>query len=105
MQEIHVILLDGSRITLEGQIGMNAMNLIRNVGVDDLAAICGGACSCGTCHVYVDAAYFDLLSPIGHDENELLAANDRRGETSRLACQIEYTRTLSGITVTLAPEG
>jgi 2Fe-2S ferredoxin len=32
------------------------MEVLRDHGFDDLLALCGGCCSCATCHVFVDPA-------------------------------------------------
>jgi 2Fe-2S ferredoxin len=67
-------------------------------------AICGGVCSCATCHVYVAPEWLGLLPGQQDDERELLAGLEGRQATSRLACQIRLVEALDGIRVTLAPE-
>jgi ferredoxin, 2Fe-2S len=69
-----------------------------------VAAICGGMCSCATCHVYVDERWSERLSPRHGDEVELLAQLEHRAEHSRLACQIRLSSQLDGLRVRLAPE-
>jgi 2Fe-2S ferredoxin len=80
------------------------MEVVRDAGIDELLAICGGSCSCSTCHIYVDAAALALLPPIGPDEDDLLDSSDHRTERSRLACQVPFTAAIEGISVTIAPE-
>jgi 2Fe-2S ferredoxin len=41
--------------------GRTVMEVIRDAGFDELLALCGGCCSCATCHVYVDPAFADKL--------------------------------------------
>jgi ferredoxin, 2Fe-2S len=84
--------------------GLSVMEVIRNEGIGELQAICGGCCSCATCHVYVSAAYLDTLTPIGEDESDLLDASRHRTAASRLACQIRCSPDLDGLTVTIAEE-
>jgi 2Fe-2S ferredoxin len=60
------------------------MEIIRDFGVDELLALCGGFCSCSTCHVHVDPAFADRLPPMNEDENNLLDSSDHRDEQSRL---------------------
>jgi 2Fe-2S ferredoxin len=67
-------------------------------------ALCGGCCSCATCHVHVDPDFAALLPPMSEDENDLLDSSDHRNETSRLSCQIHLTAALDGLRVTIAPE-
>ncbi|WP_232494523.1 2Fe-2S iron-sulfur cluster-binding protein [Novosphingobium kaempferiae] len=80
------------------------MEVIRDAGFDDMLALCGGCCSCATCHVFVDAAFSDLTSSMSPDEDDLLDTSSHRDERSRLSCQILLTESLSGLRVTLAPE-
>jgi 2Fe-2S ferredoxin len=84
--------------------GHSLMEIIRNSGFGDVAALCAGCCSCATCHVYVDRDFADRLPPLGGDEDEMLDISDARAESSRLACQIRFTADLDGMTVTVAPE-
>lgn len=95
---------DGGETTIEGQDGLSVMELIRDGGMDELLALCGGCCSCATCHVYVDPAFAAKLPAMSDDENDLLDSSDHRNGTSRLSCQIRLTPNLDGLTVTIAPE-
>ena len=95
---------DGEEKHLEGQEGLSVMEAIRRAGIDELQAICGGVCSCATCHVYVDEAYAETIPPIGDDENDLLDFSGHRQPTSRLSCQIPLTKALEGLRVTIAVE-
>jgi 2Fe-2S ferredoxin len=70
-----------------------------------VAAICGGLCSCATCHVYVDANWTAKLPKPQSDELELLKElPDYQEATSRLSCQVDFTESLSGIKVAIAPD-
>lgn len=80
------------------------MEAIRENGFDDLLALCGGCCSCATCHVIVDEQFADQLPTISDDESDLLDSSDHRCATSRLSCQIELAADLDGLKVTIAPE-
>ena len=80
------------------------MEAIRDAGVDELLALCGGCCSCATCHVHVDEAWVDKLPPMTADENDLLDSSDRRSATSRLSCQLPFSDALDGLRVTIAAE-
>lgn len=83
---------------------LSIMEIIRNAGFDELLALCGGCCSCATCHVYVDPAFVDRLLPMAEDENDLLDSSDYRTVHSRLSCQIPFSAALDGIAVRIAPE-
>ena len=80
------------------------MVVIRDSGLDELRALCGGNLSCATCHVYVAPECADLLPPIGEFENDLLDGSFHRTAASRLSCQIALTEALDGLTVQIAPE-
>jgi 2Fe-2S ferredoxin len=69
-----------------------------------VAAICGGMCSCATCHVYVAPEWAGQVAEQHSDERDLIAELQHRRETSRLSCQIRLDAGLDGLRVTLAPE-
>ncbi len=94
----------GNAREVEAESGMSLMEVIRDNGFDELLALCGGCCSCGTCHVHIDPAFLAALPPMSEIENDLLDSSDRRDERSRLACQIPITRVLDGLRVAIAPE-
>ena len=71
-------------------------------GIAGIDAICGGACSCATCHVYVDAPWFSLVGAAQGAERELLSCMDEMREESRLGCQITIGPHLDGLTVRVA---
>lgn len=94
----------GNESAVEAKPGMSLMEVIRDNGFDELMALCGGCCSCATCHVHIDPAFLDALPPMSELENDLLSGSDRRNERSRLACQIPITSALDGLRVQIAPE-
>lgn len=79
------------------------MQNIRNAGISELLAICGGSCSCATCHVYVDPAEADQLPPMGCVERRVLSTISSSKATSRLSCQLIFWDQLDGLSVTIAP--
>src|SRR5258708_36484978 len=104
MAAIRVMSRDGSEEEIEGQEGLSLMEVIRDNGFDELLALCGGCCSCATCHVYVDASFMDILPPMSDDENDLLDCSSHRQENSRLSCQLRCTSDLDGLRLHIAPE-
>jgi ferredoxin, 2Fe-2S len=104
MPQIIVTTREGDERRLDAALGLTAMQAIRDGGVNDLLALCGGACSCATCHVYVDSAFVSALPPMSEDENDILDGSSHRAATSRLSCQIPLTAELDGLRVTVAPE-
>jgi len=104
MPKLIVVTREGEEREIVGDAGLSVMEVIRDAGIDELLALCGGCCSCATCHVHVDPDYADRLPAMSDDENELLAISDDRDETSRLSCQIEFSAALDGMTVAIARE-
>jgi 2Fe-2S ferredoxin len=104
MAELIVMTREGTEHTLQAGDGTSIMEAIRDGGIDELLALCGGCLSCATCHVYVDPAFADLLPAVSADENDLLDGSTHRTERSRLSCQLQMTDALSGLRVVIAPE-
>lgn len=84
--------------------GLTVMEAIRDNGFDELLALCGGCCSCATCHVLVDPDFMDRLPAMSADEDDLLESSDHRAANSRLSCQLPFSGELDGLRVTIAPE-
>ncbi len=93
----------GNTQNVDGEEGLKLMEAIRDLD-DSVEAICGGLCSCATCHVYVNEAWLGKLPGIEDDEEELLDSLEHRQANSRLSCQIELVPDLDGIAVTVGPE-
>ena len=104
MPTLNVTNRSGDETTVEVGDGLTVMEAIRDNGFDELLALCGGCCSCATCHVHVDPAFKDKLPEMGEDEDDLLDSSDHRSENSRLSCQIPFTAELDGLKVTIAEE-
>jgi 2Fe-2S ferredoxin len=104
MPKLIVVTRDGTEKEIEGQSGLSVMEVIRDAGFDELLALCGGCCSCATCHVHVDEAFAEKAGAMGEDENDLLDSSSHRDARSRLSCQIPFTDALDGLRVTIAQE-
>lgn len=104
MPKLIVVTREGQESTVEGEAGLSVMEVIRDSGFDELLALCGGCCSCATCHIHVDPAFADKLPAMSEDENDLLDSSDHRDENSRLSCQIPFSDALDGLKVTIAAE-
>ncbi|KTT76153.1 2Fe-2S iron-sulfur cluster-binding protein [Sphingomonas endophytica] len=104
MPKLIVETRNGEERELEGQSGFSVMEVIRDAGIDEILALCGGCCSCATCHIHVDPAFADKLPPISEDENDLLDSASERDATSRLSCQLPFGPELDGMKVRIAAE-
>lgn len=96
--------IDRERVERDAEVDESGTLMEALRELDYVAAICGGMCSCATCHVYVDPACGETLSAPQSDETELLAQLQHQTAQSRLACQIPLNPALDGLRVTLAPE-
>ena len=72
MPDITYISPDGTSTTLEARLGDSVMEVAVKHGVEGIVAECGGACSCATCHVYVDEAFTDRVGGAGDLEDDML---------------------------------
>ncbi|WP_084399932.1 2Fe-2S iron-sulfur cluster-binding protein [Henriciella aquimarina] len=104
MVQITVTDRSGTTRSIEVEQGLSLMETLRENGFDEIQAICGGCCSCATCHVYVEEANADAIPPMDLDEEDLLDFAEHRTERSRLSCQIPVTDDLGQIRITIAPE-
>jgi 2Fe-2S ferredoxin len=103
MVQLTIVTRDGTEHALEGKPGYSVMESIRDAGIDELLALCGGVCSCATCHVYVDPAT-PGLPEMSQDEDDLLDSSDARNATSRLSCQLKVEAAMAGARFEIAPE-
>jgi 2Fe-2S ferredoxin len=103
MALMRVVDRDGQEHEIEARTGLKVMENLRELDYG-VAAICGGMCSCATCHVYVDPAWVDRVPAAMSDERELLSELANTEDNSRLSCQIEFTPALAGLRVTIAPD-
>jgi 2Fe-2S ferredoxin len=101
MPKLIVTNREGETSEIEVEDGLTVMEAIRDNGFDELLALCGGCCSCATCHCYIES---DELPEMSEDEDDLLESSDHRKDNSRLSCQIPFTAELDGLKVTIAPE-
>ena len=99
---IHVTDQAGETHQLEGLEGWRVMEVIRDWGLN-IKAECGGACSCATCHVYVEDGWFEKLPDPSDDEEDLIYSTLDQKPTSRLSCQILLSDELDGLQLTLTP--
>ncbi len=95
---------EGRVVEVDGQAGISVMENIRDLP-DSVDAICGGLCSCATCHVFIEPGWMQNLPPRADEEAMLVGDSANYDpERSRLSCQIRLTEALDGLTLTVAPE-
>jgi 2Fe-2S ferredoxin len=104
MPTIHVTDRSGTAHTVQVDNGLTLMEPLRELD-DGIEALCGGMCSCATCHVFITPEWFSKLTAVHSDEQELLESTENfRSGQSRLACQVKVTDAINGIRLTVAPE-
>jgi 2Fe-2S ferredoxin len=103
MPLLRVVDRDGVEHQVEGRAGVKVMETLRDLDYG-VAAICGGMCSCASCHVYVDPQWLAKLAAPMSDERELLAELGNRESNSRLSCRIDFSEALAGLRLTIAAD-
>lgn len=103
MPVLRVVNRDGVELEVNAPLSGVLMEPLRDMD-DGVTAICGGMCSCATCHVYVDAAWQARLPAPMSDETDMLKDLVSYRPNSRLSCQVQLGAALDGLRVTIAPE-
>ena len=103
MPLLKVVDRDGKEHEVKAPASGVLMEPLRDMD-DGVTAICGGMCSCATCHIYIDEAWESKLPPKQGDEVELLREMTHTNEHSRLSCQVQFTAALAGLKVAIAPD-
>lgn len=103
MINISVKDLDGQVHEIQAREGDSLMEALRQQewGVP---AICGGLCSCATCHVYIDSGWLEKLQLADSDEQDLLDELESAKDNSRLSCQLTLQAGHEGMKLTIAPD-
>jgi len=105
MPTIRVIDSQGDVKELPIEEGLSLMEHLVEAGYEEVQAICGGSCSCATCHVLITNLAEDN-SVIEDDELMLLEMADGYDKKqSRLSCQLELDRSHEGLEVVLVAGG
>jgi 2Fe-2S ferredoxin len=100
--KITVIAVDGQQQEVEFNQGDSLMEVLREAGYDEIMAMCGGCCSCATCHVKIADQAAHQFPPVEEDEEMLLSmADEYELDSSRLSCQVSMGEAQNGMTVTI----
>ena len=104
MPTIVFIERNGHRQPVEADAGITLMEAAVACDIDGVVGACGGHCSCGTCHVYIDEPWQARLPRRSSDEEDKLdevAAEVTK--SSRMACCVRLTLQLEGMVVRVPP--
>ena len=99
MARITFIQNDRTERVVEAEPGMTVMEAAVKNSIPGIAAECGGACACATCHVYVEEAWRDAVGPASPMEEDMLDFAFEVKDSSRLSCQIKVKPELDGLVV------
>ncbi len=99
MPVVNFILHDGSKLSVEGDVGTPIMILAKKQGIEGIFAECGGACCCATCHVHLDPEWTSQVPSMEDDERDMLEFADNVDDHSRLSCQLKLTDAIDSIVV------
>ncbi len=98
MPKVIFINADGERKEVEAPLGLSLLEVAHQNSVD-LEGACEGSLACSTCHVIVEASWYDVLPEASEDEQDMLDLAFGLTHTSRLGCQIIITEELDGLVV------
>lgn len=101
MPKILFIEHSGKQHLIDAEAGKSVMQNAVDRMVPGIIGDCGGACSCATCHGYVDPAWADKVEPKNDGEDAMLDGALHTQANSRLTCQITMTDALDGLVVRL----
>lgn len=105
MSEILVTDSNGDQTAIDIDPGLSLMEHLRDAGYEEIQAICGGSCSCATCHVHIEESVGTFYQ-MEEGEELLLELDDNfDAQKSRLSCQIELDESHNGLHVVLFKEG
>jgi 2Fe-2S ferredoxin len=100
MPKMTFIERDGTRREVDAPVGLSVLEIAHKHGID-IEGACEGSLACSTCHVIVDADWYELLKDASEDEEDMLDLAFGLTKTSRLGCQIIMTEEFDGLTVKL----
>ena len=92
---------DGNQYDAEADAGSTLMQAAVDNMIDGILAECGGACTCATCHCYIDERWIDAVGRAESDELEMLEIVRTPKDNSRLSCQVRVTDAMDGMVVHL----
>ncbi|MEQ5837288.1 2Fe-2S iron-sulfur cluster-binding protein [Marinobacter sp. NFXS9] len=99
MPQITFVAHDGSAFDVEAAVGSNLMQTALANGIDGILGECGGACSCATCHCYLDSNVYEKIPEPSSMERDMLDCVVDLEPTSRLGCQVVVTEDMDGMRV------
>jgi len=103
MSKMTFIDRDGNELTVEAPLGDTILDIAHANDID-IEGACEGCLACSTCHVVVEADWYEKLPAPTEDEEDMLDLAFGLTRRSRLGCQIEITKEMDGLRVQLPSE-
>ena len=103
MPKVTFVEPNGEQLVIDAQPGKSLLQVAHKHGID-IEGACEGVMACSTCHLVIDAAWYDKLKPASEEEYDMLDLAYGLTRTSRLGCQIILTKDLDGLVVKLPGE-
>ncbi len=101
MPKITYIAHDGTTTEVDAVVGSTVMQTAVDNAIEGIVAECGGACSCATCHCYIEGEMQEIVGGPNPIEQEVLQFAIDPQDNSRLGCQIDITEEMDGLIVRL----
>lgn len=101
MVTILYVQADGTQHVVEVEPGNSLMESAVRNGIPGILAECGGSCSCGTCRVFIDAAWQSRVGGPSALEEATLDLQESDPPGCRLSCQIRIQPEFDGLVVHL----
>lgn len=99
MVKVTFLSSDNEEYIVEVAQGSSLMEAARQNGIPGIEADCGGACACGTCHIYIPSDWTNKIAAPKESEREMLEFVTDGQDNSRLSCQIIVEDQLDGLTI------
>ncbi|MHB8887055.1 MAG: 2Fe-2S iron-sulfur cluster-binding protein [Methylovirgula sp.] len=102
MTKILFIEHDGTEHPVNAEDGAILMRVGQANFIPTIRGECGGTCSCGSCHVYVDPEWLPKLKPPHELEQMMIDSLElTKRDNSRLTCMILVTPEMDGMVLRL----
>jgi ferredoxin, 2Fe-2S len=97
--KITYIEFNGREHVVDVEPGLSVMEGAKKHEIPGIDADCGGGCSCGTCHVFIDPAWTPRVGGRNSLEDATIEFAYGVERNSRLSCQIKVSDELDGLVV------
>ncbi|VAW24218.1 Ferredoxin, 2Fe-2S [hydrothermal vent metagenome] len=99
MTKITFVEANGTIHETDVENGTSVMEAAIQNSVPGITAECGGACTCATCHVYVDEKWREKVGSPSDMEEDMLDFAFEVKPSSRLSCQILVNDDFDGLVI------